>query len=332
MRLMEKKLGKYAVLKGYLHEYDSETPNIKEYPTILILPGGGFRTCSSREGEPVAMAYYAEGYQAFVLKYTVVTDNPNVVIEDSMNDVCEAISFIRTESTSLLCKEGKLALIGFSGGGHLAAAVSTHCEQKPDALLLGYPGIVHSNLRALDCPDIPERVDINTPTTFLFGMHGDSVTPPIHMLTFACSLEKAGVPFELHMFRGKGHGLSLGTSLTCAGFTSDINVSYAQWLPMSVRWLRDVFGDFKLYGYNDGRNGRFHIDRTVEKLFSDESSIKVCMNYMPVLEKFAYGDTAAEMTPRKINSFMTVLSEEKLEQFDSELLSITSPTLPHTDM
>ena len=322
MKLMEKKLGKYAVLRGYLHEYDTETPNIKEYPAILVLPGGGFRTCSSREGEPVAMAYYAEGYQAFVLKYTVVTDDPDAVIEDSMNDVCEAINFIRTERTSLLCKEGRLALIGFSGGGHLAAAVSTHCRQRPDALLLGYPGIVHSNLRAMDCPDIPESVDGNTPACFLFGMHGDTVTPPIHLLTFACALEKARVPFELHMFRGKGHGLSLGTSLTCAGFTSDRNVYYAQWLPMSVRWLRDVFGDFPLYGYNDGRNGKFHIDRTVEELFSDESSKKICMNYMPVLEKFVDGETAAEMTPRKINSFMTVLSENKLEQFDSDLLSI----------
>lgn len=322
MKLMEKKLGKYAVLKGYLHEYDPETPNIKEYPAILILPGGGFRTCSSREGEPVAMAYFAEGYQAFVLKYTVVTDDPNAVIEDPMNDVCEAMEFIRTERTSLLCKESNLALIGFSGGGHLAAAVSTHCEQKPDALLLGYPGIVHSDLRALDCPDIPERVDKNTPATFMFGLHGDTVTPPVHMLTFACSLEKAGVPFELHMFHGKGHGLSLGTSLTCSGFTSDVNAYYAQWLPMSVRWLCDIFGDFKLYGYNDGRNGRFHIDRTVEELFSNESSRQICMHYMPVLEKFANSDAASEMTPRRINSFMTVLPEEKLEQFDSELLSL----------
>lgn len=91
---------------------------------------------------------------------------------------------------------------------------------------------------------------------------------------------------------------------------------------MSVRWLRDIFGDFKLYGFNDGRNGRFHIDRTVEELFSDESSRKICMHYMPVLEKFVNGDTSSEMTPRRINSFMTVLSEEKLEQFDSELLTL----------
>lgn len=322
MKVVEKKLGKFAVLTGYLHEYNQETPNIQAYPAVLVLPGGGFRTCSYREGEPVAMAFYAEGYQAFVLKYTVVTDDPNAVMADPMRDVCEAMAYIRSEGDSLLCENGKLALLGFSGGGHLAAAVATHCDPRPDALLLGYPGIIHSDLRALDCPDIPERVDAQTPPSFLFGMHGDSVTPPRHLLALACSLEKANVPFELHMFRGRGHGLSLGTSLTSAGFASDINSDYAMWLPMSVRWLKDVFGDFTLYGLNDGRNGRFSIDKTVAQLFSDEAARRICMKKMPVLAKFAEGDSAEEMTPRRINSFMTMLSSEDLDAFDKELLAL----------
>lgn len=322
MKIIEKKLGKYAVLTGYLHEYNQELPNIQEYPAILVLPGGGFRACSFREGEPVAMAFFAEGYQAFVLKYTVVTDDPNAVMADPMRDVCEAMEYIRSNRNDLLCKDGNLALLGFSGGGHLAAAVATHCDPRPDALLLGYPGIIHSDLRALDCPDIPECVDAQTPTSFLFGVHADSVTPPKHLLSFANALEKAGVPFELHIFRGGGHGLSLGTSLTSAGFASDIRPDYAMWLPMSVRWLKDVFGDFILYGLTDGRNGRFSIDKTVAQLFSDEASRKICMERMPVLAKFAEGDSAEEMTPRRINCFMTMLSAEELDAFDKELLAL----------
>lgn len=321
MKMIEKKLGKYAVLTGYIHEQEQETPNILNYPGILILPGGGFRTCSYREGEPVAMAYYTAGYQAFVLKYTVVTDDPHATIEDPMEDVCQAMAYIRSEAL-LLCKPGCLALLGFSGGGHLAAAVATHCDPKPDALLLGYPGIIHSDLRALDCPDIPQRVDAGLPPCFLFGMHGDSVTPPIHLLSFACALEKAGVEFELHLFRGKGHGLSLGSSLTSAGFASDVNAEFAQWLPMSIRWLKDLFGDFLLYGFNDGRNGLYHIDHTVEELFANEQAREICLKRMPVLGKFAAGNAASEMTPRRINSFMHVLSEEDLNRMDGELLAI----------
>lgn len=320
MKLIEQKLGKYAVLTGYLHEYSEETPNILNYPAILILPGGGFRSCSYREGEPVAMAYYAAGFQAFVLKYTVVTDDPNAVIADPMEDVCQAMAYIRSHEEELFCGHNMLALLGFSGGGHLAAAAATHCSPKPDALLLGYPGIIHSDLRALDCPDIPEQVSAELPPCFLFSMHGDSVTPPIHLLTFACALEKVKVPFELHMFRGRGHGLSLGTSLTAAGFASDVNSDYGQWLNMSIRWLKDVFGDFLLYGCNDGRQGKYSIDCTVETLFANQKTRQICMETMPVLANFAKGESAQEMTPRRINSFMHILPAQTMENMDAQLL------------
>ena len=54
MRIIKKKLSEYAELTGYLHELHDETDNIKEYPAILIFPGGGFRMCSFLESEPIA--------------------------------------------------------------------------------------------------------------------------------------------------------------------------------------------------------------------------------------------------------------------------------------
>lgn len=322
MKLIEKKLGDYGMLTGFLHEYNEELPNITKYPAVIILPGGGFRTCSYREAEPVAMAYYAAGYQAFVVNYTVTSVKPNALIADSMNDVTVALDYIRANKNVLLVADGKLAMIGFSGGGHLAAAVATHGPSRPDALLLGYPGILPSNLRSLSCNDILECVDGSTPPAFLFSMHGDTITPPKHLLSFACKLEEHNIPFELHMFHGKGHGLSLGTSLTCAGFSSDINPEYGTWFDMSVRWLRDLFGDFTIYGVNDGRSGKFSIDSTLSKLFSDVQAKQICLQHMPALEKFAAGASADEFTPRRINSFMPVLTENALTAFDQALLSL----------
>lgn len=322
MKMIEKKIGVYGVLTGFLHEYNRALPNIEAYPAVLILPGGGFRVCSYREAEPVAMAYYAEGYQAFVLNYTVTSVKPDAVIDDPMNDVNAALDYIRENRVPLLVAEGKLAMVGFSGGGHLAAAVATHGPSRPDALLLGYPGILPSNLRSLSCGDILERVDARTPPAFLFSMHGDTVTPPKHLLSFACALEEHDIPFELHIFHGKGHGLSLGTSLTCAGFASDINSGYSAWFTMSVQWLRDRFGDFTIYGINDGRQGRLSIDSTVAALFSNEQAKEICMNHMPALEKFSNGASAEEFTPRRINGFMPVLTESALTAFDHALLSL----------
>ncbi|MDO4459489.1 MAG: alpha/beta hydrolase [Clostridia bacterium] len=240
MKLIYIKLGDYASLTGYVHETHKEMPNLEKFPAMLVVPGGGFRFCSAREAEPIAMAYYAEGYSAFTLEYTTVTAKPDAVMQDPINDCTAAIRYIRDHAEELCIDANKLAMIGFSGGGHLAAAVSTHCEEKPNALLLGYPGIVHSDLRALDCPDIVECVDENTPPSFIFSTRNDNVTPPVHPLSFANALMNAGVDFELHIFRDGPHGLSLAKEITSSGMDGYVNPAFAEWFGMSVRWLKDT--------------------------------------------------------------------------------------------
>ena len=319
MRTVTIKLSEYAVLTGFIHDMNEEMGNINAFPSVLVLPGGGFRTVSFREGEPIAQAYFAKGYQGFVLKYTTVTDNPNATIETPMQEVVEAIKYLRANAKDLGLIDNKICLVGFSGGGHLAAAVATHSDIKPDALILGYPGIVHSDLRAMDCPDICECVDEKTPETFMFGMNGDSVTPPVHMLAFASALDKNGIEFEMHMFKGIGHGLSLGTSYTSSGFATDVKTRYAKWFDMSVQWLKEIFGDFKLYGVNDGRDSKYNVDRNLQILFGNEQAKKLCIEKMPVLTGFTSENQMLEMTPRKINGFMKTISEKELMKLDEEL-------------
>lgn len=322
MRTVTIKLSEFAVLTGFLHDKNEEMENIEAFPAVLVLPGGGFRTVSFREGEPIAQAYFAKGYQGFVLKYTTVTDNPNATIETPMQEVVEAIKYLRANAKDLALIANQICLVGFSGGGHLAAAVATHSDIKPDALILGYPGIVHSDLRAMDCPDICESVDKKTPETFMFGMNGDTVTPPEHMLAFANALNKNGIEFEMHMFKGLGHGLSLGTSYTCAGFADDVKPRYAKWFEMSVEWLEEVFGDFKLYGVNDGRDSKYNIDRNLQFLFGNQQAKELCIEKMPVLAGFTNEKQMIEMTPRKINGFMKTISKEELIMLDEELSTI----------
>lgn len=256
MKLIIEKINSFAELVGYIHVPDAEMFHMKTFPAILILPGGAFRVCAPREAEPVAMKFFAEGYQAFVLNYTTVTADPSAKMEDPMKDVESAIRYLRENSEGLFLADGKLALLGFSGGGHLAAAVATHSPERPDALILGYPGIVHSDLRALECPDILERVDGHTPPAFIFSSRYDAVTPPVHTLSLALALEEAGVDFELHIFRGCVHGLSLGTSLTSNGEETNIAPAYAKWFGLCVTWLTERFGDFSLWNAeNSGKSG-----------------------------------------------------------------------------
>lgn len=69
--------------------------NIRQFPTVLVLPGGGMRICSDREAEPIAMAYYAEGYSAFVLDYTTTTKKPDAVMAEPMEEVESSMRWIR---------------------------------------------------------------------------------------------------------------------------------------------------------------------------------------------------------------------------------------------
>ena len=124
------------------------------------------------------------------------------------------------------------------------------------------------------------------------------------------------------MFKGLGHGLSLGTSYTCAGFADDVKPRYAKWFEMSVEWLEEVFGDFKLYGVNDGRDSKYNIDRNLQFLFGNQQAKELCIEKMPVLAGFTNEKQMIEMTPRKINGFMKTISKEELIMLDEELSTI----------
>ena len=322
MRLIKEKIGEYGELTGYLRDISPAMPNIERFPAILILPGGGFRMCSPREMEPIALAYLAQGYQAFTLKYTTVTDSPSAKIEAPMEDVHRALEIIKGKSGEYNIAEGKVAMIGFSGGGHLAAAVATHGPVRPDALLLGYPGILHSKLRAMECPDIIERTDKNVPPTFIFSIWSDKVTPPPHALAFAQALYDAGVECELHIFRYGEHGLSLATPLTSMGERSQVVPSVAKWFQMSVEWLREKFGDFTVYGVNDGRYGRFSIDSKLSEILADHDALKVARENIPGFDTIKNDPRGQNISLRAIANYTGSISKDTLEKVDSILLKL----------
>ena len=320
MRIVTKDFGGQVMITGYLHEMDEELPNIKEYPSILILPGGGFRICSSKEAEPVAMEYFAAGYQAFVLSYTTVTKKPDATFDDPMNDVAQAFGWLAENKQHFLMADGKLALLGFSGGGHLAAAYSTRADIRPDALILIYPGIVSSAHRALNCPDIPEKVDKNTPPTFIVGMRDDQVTPPYHQLAFADALQKADVDYEIHIFKGGMHGISLGNSYTSAGLSAAVDPDFAQWMQMSKNWLKKQFGDFMVYGQSDG--AKFSVNTPVGKLLKDEKAKAVLAENFPMALKAGENPQAKGMPLLSLIRYMPGDHDDVIEELDKRLKEI----------
>ena len=237
----------------------------KKRGAVLVLPGGGYSFTSEREGEPIATRFAAAGYHAFVLWYSVAPHrHPQPVA-----DVARALCVIREHAEAWNLDPDKIAVIGFSAGGHLASSIAVHWNKpwlacipgirtewaKPNALLLSYPVISSgpfTHRGSFDCllgEDAPEealalmssekQVGGHVPPTFLWHTFADGLVPVENSLLFAQALRTAGVPFELHVFPDGFHGLSTVDAETCTPDVVDPHVG--GWMKLAVEWLDGRF-------------------------------------------------------------------------------------------
>lgn len=229
-------------LTAFIQEPSAEMPNMTCRPAVLVIPGGAYRFCSDREAEPIAMLFLQQGYSAFVLRYSV---KEAAAWPNPLRDAENAMRLVRGHAQEWNVDPKRIAAIGFSAGGHLAAALATMGAERPDALILGYPCI----LDEMDCiaevsaPSLNDKVDANTPPTFIFAASDDTCVPIRHSLRFADALDRANVPFQLHIFDRGGHGFSLATHVVVAAQKDRNNVREARrWMPMCTDWLNRLFG------------------------------------------------------------------------------------------
>jgi len=155
-----------VTLTTYVLDDSHEMLADKSRGAVLICPGGAYLGCSDREAEPVAMAFAAMGYHAFVLRYSVYTDGSSFpdfsqpilpkehcIFPNPMLDIAKAMLYIRSKATTWLVDTDKIAICGFSAGGHNCAMYSVYwnkplvtelfnvpAEQlRPAASILCYP-------------------------------------------------------------------------------------------------------------------------------------------------------------------------------------------------
>ena len=230
-----------VTLTAYIQGCGPEFPNISKRPAVLILPGGGYEFCSEREADPVAFPYLAAGFQVFILRYSLkeLAKWPNPII-----DYETAMNYIRKNAEKWMVIPDKIALIGFSAGGHLAAAATAMSRNKPNATILGYPLTGPDTKQWLEtAPDVVPFVDDSCPPVFVFATRTDALVPVANSIRFVDALEKAGVPFECHIYSFGNHGFSTADSSVTSDF-SPITSRANNWVQDSIGWLREVLGDF----------------------------------------------------------------------------------------
>ena len=230
-----------VTLTAYIQKAGEEFRYVTKRPAILILPGGGYQYCSSREADPVAMAYLKAGYQAFILRYSVKED---AVWPNPLEDYEQAMELIRSKEEEWKLYADKVAVIGFSAGGHLAAAAATMSKNRPNAAILGY-AVAGNDVKGCNesAPDTIAAVDGKTCPCFLFSSRTDNVVPVENTVRFMEALIKADVAFESHIYSFGPHGFSTCDS-SIQHKDTKMCARIPNWVQDSIGWLKDVFGDF----------------------------------------------------------------------------------------
>jgi acetyl esterase/lipase len=225
---------------------------------VIILPGGGYQALAmNHEGRQVANYLNAAGIAAFVVKYRL---GPRYHHPIEMGDAQRAIRTVRSHAADWHINPGRIGIMGFSAGGHLAATVSTHFDagqpsaadpvdragSRPDFAILAYPVIsliepwTHqgskNNLLGANAPaDLARSLSADlavtpqTPPTFIFQTNADTTVPAENAVSYYLALRKAGVPAEMHIFQNGPHGVGLALDDPALG----------EWPALLINWLRE---------------------------------------------------------------------------------------------
>ncbi len=233
---------------GWVDKKSIAYPTLAVYPApaekatgtaVIICPGGAYGGLAVKhEGAQVAKWLNSLGVTAFVLKYRLPDDS---IMEKKsigpMQDGQKAIRMVRSHAKEWGIDPGKIGIMGFSAGGHLAATLSTHYNEKvyqsgdmisarPDFSLLIYPvismdpDITHwgSRVNLLGDSPTPEvlkhfsnefQVNGETPPAFMVHSLDDGAVPVQNSIRYALAMHEHKIPCELHLYQQGGHGYGL---------------------------------------------------------------------------------------------------------------------------
>jgi acetyl esterase/lipase len=189
---------------------------------VVVFPGGGYRILAiDLEGTEVCDWLNSQGINCILVKYRVPDAGPYPKSSAPLQDAQRALGMVRQRAAEWHIDPNRIGVLGFSAGAHLAAALSTHFDQRlydpvdaadklscrPDFGVIVYPGYLRvADEGLVPNPDIHPTAQ--TPPTFILQAEDD----PVHVenaVVYFMALKNAKVPAELHIYAQGGHGYGL---------------------------------------------------------------------------------------------------------------------------
>jgi acetyl esterase/lipase len=213
---------------------------------VVVFPGGGYMCLAiDLEGTEVCDWLTSRGITAVLLKYRVPAPGVGRYRESpqALEDAQRTVGLLRFHSSKWHINPHKIGVIGFSAGGHMVTAISTHFDKRsypavdaadqescrPDFAIALYPGHLSekgANLRLN--PNVP--VASKTPPTFLLQAQNDPVDNVNNSLAYYIALKNAKVPVEMHLYAQGGHAYGLRRT----------KFPITEWPQLVEKWLRTI--------------------------------------------------------------------------------------------
>lgn len=250
----------HATLATYIRSPSPEMPHAPR-PALVICPGGGYSFTSAREAEPIALRFLDKGFACFVLWYTV---DGSVRFPGALLELASSVALVRRRAAEWNVDPDKIAVCGFSAGGHLAGSLGVLWDRaflrealdmepaafRPNGMILSYPVVTsgpfahqdsfrallgdrYGEKDAMELVSLEKQVSAETAPAFLWHTGDDPGVPCENSLLLADALRRHGVPFELHILPSGPHGLSLAEEET-----GMIEASCQPWPDWAALWLR----------------------------------------------------------------------------------------------
>ena len=240
----------------------------EKHPCIVVCPGGAYKSTAPREAEHIATQFMAKGFSAVILHYSC----HEAKFPCALTELSWTIKHIRENAEQWDIDPDRIAVIGFSAGGHLVASLGAYWndpeiqklagvsgeENKPNGLILGYPVITGGefahkgslknlfgaenaqNEEIIEKFSIEKHVSAAFPATYLWHTATDAGVPVENSLMLAMALSREKIPFELKVFPEGPHGLSLANWQTCEGKEKLCQPRVEGWAEDAISFITDI--------------------------------------------------------------------------------------------